>query len=98
MYKYELEDMTGAELLDLAKRIQLGYNPLIEMIEEVNTLDAETGEGDLYSLYMQDIEDLERSINLNTTYYVQIIKMYNNEDYSPGVYETTYIFTDIYRD
>ena len=98
MYKYELENMTGAELLDLAKRIQLGYNPLIEMIEEVNTLDAETGEGDLYTLYMRDIEDLERNINLNTTYYVQIIKMYNNEDYSPGVYETTYIFADIYRD
>lgn len=98
MYKYELENMTGAKLLDLAKRIQLGYNPLVEMIEEVNTLDAETGEGDLYTLYMRNIEDLERNINLNTTYNVQIIKMYNNEDYNPGVYETTYIFADIYRD
>ena len=97
MNKYELENMTGAELLDLAKRIQLGYNPLVEMIKEVNTLDPETGEGGLYTLYMQDIEDLESNINLNTTYYVQIIKTYNNEDYSPGVYETTYIFADIYK-
>lgn len=88
----EFKIMTGKELLELAKDVQLGVSPIVGM-HNTDTLPADT----TIDTWIYDMEDLEKVIEVDKTYKVVIDEYYNTEDYwvPGGVLETIYHFSEI---